>query len=142
MANPAATALMGLDGEVALDGTDIARLTQWSLTATANISEWGDSDSQGYTHRKAARHDGSGSVEGKLDSAAEAYDVMVSTPSVLVEPEQKLYIDKSDALYWQFPCVVYSNFQLTVNTDSKEVLGWSADYGASGPFYRPGTSAP
>lgn len=132
MANPAANVVMGTAGEVVLDSTAISNLTQWTLTDTQNVSEWGDSDSLGCTNRKGARRDATGSEEGKLNTAAEIYD----TVNASAEPEQTCWINAT--LYYNFPCVVFTNFKLTVNTDSKEVVGWSVDFGAAGVFYRPG----
>ena len=134
MANPSATVVMGTVGEVVLDTTAIANMTQWTVTDTQNVSEWGDSDSEGYTNRKGARKDGTGSVEGKLNTAAAIYEVVNAD----AEPEQTCWI--TETLYYNFPCVIFTNFKLTVNTDSKEVLGWSVDFGAAGKFYRPGAA--
>lgn len=137
MTNPASTAVMGDAGEIVADGTAIARTTQWSIAPKIGESAWGDSDSAGYTHRKGARKDATGSVEGKFDSANPPYNYL----EIGDEPELVLWV--TTALYWDFPCVLITSFNLTVNMDSKEVLGWTADWGASGIFYRPGqASAP
>ncbi len=31
-----------------------------------------------------------------------------------------------------------TGYQLTLDQDSKEVVGWTADFGADGQYYRPG----
>ncbi len=134
MANPAANAVMGSAGEVVVDSAALAFMTQWTFTPTSSESAWGDSDSAGYTHRKAARKDGTGSAECKLDSTAEAYDVL----DVGDDPELVLWINST--LYYDLPCAIITRFSLSVNQDSKEVIGCSADFGASGIFYKPGQS--
>lgn len=137
MANPASTAVMGDVGEVEVGSQAIARLTQWSFNPTANLSEWGDSDSQGYTNVRPARKAGTGSIEGKMDSGDEFYDLFSEGD----EPELTLWA--TTALYWNIPCGVISGYTVTIDTDSKEVVGWSADFSASGIFYYPGhASAP
>jgi len=128
---------MGDVGEVVVDSTAIARLTQWQFNPQANLSEWGDSDSEGYTNVRPARKSGTGSMEGKMDDTSEFYDLFSEGD----EPELTLWA--TTTLFWNLPCAVISGYQLTVDTDSKEVVGWSADFSASGPFYYPGhASAP
>ena len=41
-------------------------------------------------------------------------------------------------LYWDFPRALCSDFGLSVNIDSEEVIGWTSSWGADGIFYRPG----
>jgi hypothetical protein len=132
MANPASTVVMGGDGgEVSIDGTNIARLTQWSFNAQCSISEWGDSDSEGYTMAKPARKSGSGSMEGKFDSGDSFYDLFKQGD----EPAVNLYANLT--LAWALPCAVIGGYQLTVDLDSKEVVGWSSDFTASGKYTNP-----
>jgi len=116
-------------------GTDlVARATQWQVTSTlATKSEWGDSDSGGYTNRAAGRRDATFTAEGKYDTSDEVFD--------LFQPEDiaiaVLWMNIT-TLYWDFPRAMNDNFQLTVNIDSQEVIGWTSAWGADGPFYRPG----
>lgn len=134
MSNPASTAVMGDKGEVVADGTAIARTTGWTFNPKIGESAWGDSDSAGYTLRKGARKDGSGSCEGKYDDTTPQSAVV----EIGDEPELVLWITQT--LYYYMPCVLITGFSLSVNMDSKEVVGWSCDFGCSGIFYRPGQS--
>ena len=52
-----------------------------------------------------------------------------------------LVLWENGARYWYFPCVVIEEFSMTVNVDSQEVVGWSANWGADGIFYKPGDVA-
>ena len=128
------TALTGRQGKFVV-GTDlVARATQWAVTRTlASKSEWGDSDSGGYTNRAAGRRDGTFTAEGKYDTADEVFD--------LFQPEDisiaVLWLDNV-SLYWDFPRALCSDFSLTVNIDSEEVIGWNSSWGADGIFYFPG----
>ena len=132
MANPAANAVMGDAAEAVYDGTAVARMTQWTFNPTSGISEWGDSDGGAFTNAKPTRKSGGGSVEGKLDSGSEVYDVFVPGD----EPTLVLWINAT--LYYDLPCAVIGTFSLTLDQDSKEVVGWSSDFTASGVFYYPG----
>ena len=135
MANPASSVVMGDAGEVVADGTAVARLTQWSVNPKISDSAWGDNDSAGYTNRKGARKDASGGIEGKFDSSNTPHSY---TLDIGDEPSLVLWINTT--LYWWFPCVLITNYQLTINMDSKEVVGWSADWGSAGIFSYPGQS--
>ena len=126
--------LTGRNGKFVV-GTDlVARATQWAVTRTlASKSEWGDSDSGGYTNRAAGRRDGTFTAEGKYDTADEVFD--------LFQPEDiaiaVLWLDNV-SLYWDFPRALCSDFSLTVNIDSEEIVGWNSSWGADGIFYFPG----
>lgn len=132
MSNPASSVLMGDLGEIVADGTAIARATQWSQSRKIGESAWGDSDSEGHTMRKGARRDATGSLEGKFDTDDPFYDLIAEGD----EPALVLWATRT--LYWYFSCVLITGYNLAVNMDSKEVVGWSADWGESGKSYRPG----
>lgn len=40
--------------------------------------------------------------------------------------------------YWYFPRVLCTEFSLTVDIDTEEVIGWTSSWGADGIFYFPG----
>ena len=132
MANPAADIAMGDLGEVVADGTAFAHATEWSIAPKIGESAWGDSDSAGHTLRKGARKDCTGSFGGKFDTGNKFYDLVQEGD----EPELILWLNTT--LYWYFACVLITGYSLAVNMDSKEVVGWSADFGESGRSYRPG----
>ena len=129
-----ATAKTGRNGKFVVQTTQIARTTQWAVTSTlATKSEWGDSDGQGFTNRAAGRKDGTFTAEGKYDTASEVFD--------LFQPEDiaiaVLWLDAT-ALYWDFPRALCMDFNLSVNIDTEEVIGWTSSWGADGIFYFPG----
>ena len=109
-------------------------LTQWAVNPTlATSSEWGDSDSGGYTNRAPGRRDGTFTSEGKYDSATEVFDVFQEGDILAVG----LWLDNGTT-YYAFPRAMCSDFNLTVNIDTEEVEGWTSSWGADGIFYRPG----
>lgn len=134
MAANAADTITGRNGKFVVETTLVARCTQWAVNPTlASSSEWGDSDSAGFTNRQPGRKDATFNVEGKFSTTNEVYD--------LFQPGDKaiavLWLDNS-SLYWDFPCSMCTDFNLTLNMDTEEVVGWTADWGADGPFYYPG----
>lgn len=129
--------LTGRNGKFTVAGTNVARGTQWAVNPTlATSSEWGDSDSAGFTNRAAGRKDATFTSEGKLDTTAEIYDVFQPEDILAVI----LRLDAS-SLFWNFARAMCSDFNLTVNIDSQEVIGWTSSWGADGVFQKPGESA-
>lgn len=127
--------LTGRNGKHQVGSSDIARSTSWAVNqALASSSEWGDSDSSGYTNRAAGRRDCTFSSEGKYDSTDEVFDLFVPGDNLA----SYLFLDKNNALYWAFPRSLNSSFNLTVDIDTEQVIGWTSDWGADGIFYRPG----
>jgi len=127
--------ITGRLGEHVVGDTQVARLTQWQVTKTlASKTEWGDSDTAGYTARAPGRIDGTFTTEGKYDNSSEVFDLFQPGDIVI----SVLWMNAS--LYWDFPRSLNDNFQLTVNIDSQEVIGWTAAWGADGIFYYPGQS--
>lgn len=129
------TALTGRLGKFVVETTQVARTTNWSVNPTlASSSEWGDSDSAGYTNRAAGRKDGTFEAEGKFDTNAEQYDLFQPGDTAIAV----LWLNAT--LYWDFPCALNSDFNLSVDIDSEEVIGWTSSWGADGVFYYPGQS--
>ncbi len=127
------SAITGTDGQVTVGGTRIARLTSWGYEESAGESAWGDSDSAGYTFRKAGRKDAKGSIGGKFDKTNPPYVLFRAGDSVALV----LSVQKTPHLYYAIPAAEISNFKFDVNQDTKEVIGWTADWGADGKYYRP-----
>lgn len=128
--------LTGRNGKFVVDDTLVARMTQWGVNPTlATSSEWGDSDSEGYTCRAPGRKDGTFTAEGKFDTTDEVYDLFQPGDNA----EAVLWMDAS-ALYWAFPRALCSDFNLTVNVDTEEVEAWTSSWGADGIFYYPGAA--
>lgn len=125
--------LTGRNGKFVVGSSLVARATQWDVNPTlASTNEWGDSDSAGFTNRSAGRKDATFNAEGKFDTSDEVYD--------LFQPEDVavavLWLNAT--LYWDFPLALCTDFNLTVNIDSEEVIGWTSAWGSDGIFYYPG----
>ncbi len=121
--------LTGRGGTFSVDNTSIARITQWGANPTlASSSEWGDSDSGGFTNRAAGRKDCTFTAEGKYDSTQELY--------TLFEPEDIVLaiLGTTGTPGFNFPRALCSDFNITVNVDTEEVIGWSSNWGADGTY--------
>jgi len=126
--------LTGRNGHIKVDASEVARCTQWAVSPkNVGTSEWGDSDSDGYTNRAAGRRDATFTCEGKYDTTDEVFDLF--QPEDIVEAY--LYMNAA-TLYWYFPRALCIDFNLTVDIDSEAVVGWTASFGADGIFYKPG----
>jgi hypothetical protein len=126
--------LTGRNGKFVIDTSLVARVTQWTVNPTlATSNEWGDSDSAGYTNRSSGRRDATFDTEGKYDITDEVFDIFHPEDITIAT----LWMDAT-SLYWDFPRALCTDFNLTVNVDSEEVIGWTASHGADGIFYRPG----
>jgi hypothetical protein len=128
------TAVSGRLGKAVIDGELLARLTMWNVNRQAAESAWGDSDSGGFTNRKLARRDATGNIAGKLDSDDYQYNVFDDGDIC------KLVLWENTTRYWVFPSCLIQNFNLEFNQDTQEVVGWTADFGADGIYYKPGQS--
>ena len=131
------TARSGSEGFAMVGTALIARVTQWTLNSLISESAWGDSDSEGYTNRKGARKDGNGQIAGKLDETSPQYNV-VNGGDVIDLTLWEDGADTTPSTYWNFPCALITQFSFTYDQDTKEVVGWTADFGADGKFYKPG----
>jgi len=128
--------LTGQNGEFVVDSQRVARTTKWDVSATlATKSEWGDSDTGGYTARAAGRKDCTFNAEGKYTIDDEVWEIF----SIGDNPVATLWMDSS-SLYWHFPCALCLDFSMTVDMDTQEVIGWNSAFGADGIFYFPGQS--
>lgn len=126
-------AVCGSDGVVAVGTVRVCRLTNWSFNPTTSASEWGDSDSAGFTNRKNARKDGTGTLTGKLEDTQKPHqDLFMPGDTVLLA----LWENASE--YWYIGRALITSYTVTFDQDSKEVVEWSADFGADGRYYRPG----
>lgn len=125
--------ITGRNGKFQVGGSLVARTTQWSLSRKAGESAWGDSDSAGYTNRAGGRKDATFNAEGKYqtnDSVFALFDIDDIA-------DVTLWLDNS-SLYFQFPRALCTGFDMAVNIDTEEVVGWTSSWGADGAFYYPG----
>ena len=131
--------LTGRNGKFEWNGSNLViRTTQWAVNPTlATSNEWGDSDSGGYTNRSAGRRDATFTSEGKYDSTNEIWDIF--QPEDVAEAI--LCLPQVADLYWNFPRCLCTDFNMSINIDTEEVIGWTASHGADGIYYRPGAVA-
>ena len=128
--------LTGRNGKFQVAASLVARTTQWAVNPKlASSSEWGDSDSAGYTNRAAGRKDATFNGEGKYDTTDEVFDLFMPGDNAVAV----LWMNAT-SLYWDFPRALCSDFNLTINIDSEEVIGWTSGWGADGIWYYPGQS--
>ena len=110
----------------------VARATQWAVNPTlASTNEWGDSDSGGYTNRSAGRKDATFTAEGKYDTTTEIYDTFESGDVAAAQ------LNLNAGTYWDFPRALCNDFNMTINIDTEEVIGWTSGWGADGTFTKP-----
>ena len=136
----------GLTGRLGIDTVVIARTTQWDVSqALASSSEWGDSDSGGFTNRARGRLDATFTAEGKFDNSDDVF--LIFQPGDTLDAS--LWISGTPELYWQFGGdatvsggALCTDFGLTVNVDTEEVVGWTASFGTDGQFWFPGDTGP
>ena len=128
------TAKTGRTGKFVVGSTQVARTTSWSVNPTqATTSEWGDSDGAGFTNRAPGRKDATFDSEGKYDTDSEIFDIFQPEDIAIAT----LWLDNL-TLYWDFPRALCTDFNLSVDIDSEEVLGWTSSWGADGVFHFPG----
>lgn len=126
--------LTGRNGKFVVGASQVARTTQWAVNPTlAGTSEWGDSDSGGFTNRAAGRIDATFTAEGKYDTTDEVFDLFQRGDIAIAT----LWLDNV-SLYWDFPRALCTDFNLTVDIDTEEVIGWTSSWGADGEHHHPG----
>ena len=125
--------LTGRNGKFVVGSTLIRRITDWSVSPSAGGSEWGDSDSNGYTNRSSGRKDATFDANGKYSTNNEQFDIFKAGDIAVAV----LWMNAT-ALYWDFPRALCSGFGLSVNVDNEEVIGWTSSWGADGEYYAPG----
>ena len=125
--------LTGRTVRFSVGGSNVARTTQWAVNPTlATSNEWGDSDSGGFTNRSSGRKDCTFTVEGKYDTSDEVFDLF--EPGDIVAAV--LYMNEA-LLPYTFARALNNDFNLTVNVDSEEVIGWTGAFGADGIYTKP-----
>lgn len=125
----------------------IARVTTWSVNTATTEAAWADSDSAGYTNRVAGRRDATGTIGGNIDKSHPAYqnlmfNIDTDDPNDNDVVSLILWEDgniTTPEVYWLFPRALVSGFSLTFDIDNRGPVGWTANFGADGKFYWPGT---
>jgi len=132
------SAITGTGGRAVIKDILVPRVKTWSINALCSVTEWGDSDSEGYTNRKEARKDATGAVVLALDSSKRIQTLFKTSAFGFLGENAKLtfWVDGTD--YYHFPCAMIMTLTMTVNVDTKEVVEANIDWGADGRWYHPG----
>lgn len=120
----------GKDGKVLAGATQLAEITKWTFNPKSNNPAWASSDSAGYKKRVAGVKDGGGSIEGKFDSSSKFYTLVAEGDEVTL----KLYLDATR--YYSVPAII-DDYSLTVDMDTGDVVGWSANFSTNGAWTEP-----
>jgi hypothetical protein len=105
----------------------------------------------GYTARKAARKDATGSLTGVQNQGTGVNDIMYILSQRSSEAWDPVGEKLSVTLWesgspsnraWYFPSALIQNFNITYDMDTKEVVEWTVDFASDGKWYRPGQSIP
>jgi len=127
--------ITGLNGEVLVGSTKIAKITKWDINPTVGETAWGDSDSAGHTNREPGRKDLTGNIEGKLDQADDVTLLFVPGDKVTLT----LWLSNLALDYYHVPALIQS-YSTEVDVDTQAVIGWSATFGANGRYFFPNES--
>lgn len=128
--------LTGRKGKFVVEDTLVARTKKWAVNSKmASKSEWGDSDSDGFTNRAPGRRDATFTAEGVFQTTDEIYDIFEEGDIA------KAVLWMNLTLYWAFPRALCDDFQLEVDIDTEQVIGWNSSWGADGRYWKPGETA-
>lgn len=105
-------------------------ITGWTFNTTSNNPSWASSTNPGYKKRVAGVKDGSGTVNGKYDSSNAIFDTF--EPGVTVTLTLKL----NNSNYYEVPAIV-DDFNLEVDMDNGDVVGWSMNFSTNGEWTEP-----
>lgn len=119
--------ISGKTGKVLVGATAVVDVTSWKLDLKNNVSKWGGSATGGYKKGVGGTNDGSGSIEGKIDTADEIYDRIAPGDSVTL----KLY--ENATINWSVPAII-GGLSIDVDIDDGEALTWTADFETDGAW--------
>lgn len=114
------------------DGSKIAEITTWTFTTTSNNSAWASSTDPGYKKRVGGVRDCSGTVNGKFNGDIEQYNDLEAGSSVT------LTLKINTANYYAVPAII-DEFNIEVDMDNGEVVGWSMNFSGNGAWSVNGT---
>lgn len=123
-------AISGKDGRILVAGTGVAHCTKWSFNPKSNNPAWASCDTNGFKTRVGGVKDGSGSMEGKFDTAHPFYDAM----DVGTEITALLYINAT--MFYSIPAII-DDYSIEVDMNEGEVVGWSANFSTRGAWTEP-----
>lgn len=126
--------LTGIDGEVAVAGELVARITNWTVNDNLDTSsEWGDSDSAGFTCAQGGRRGATMTIEGVYDTDHPQLGLFKPGDHA----EVTLFIEHSNQ-YYHFPRALCQTFNTGASPDSQEVIKFTSNWRSDGIYYYPG----
>ena len=129
--------LSGKSGDLRV-GTEtpvqVCQITKWTMDPKVNISAFAHNCSGGFKVRVSGTKDATGTIEGKWDPD----DPITDTLDVGTEVTLNLHYNTTQK--WIVPAVIES-LSLSVDMDSGEVDGWTANWGLNGAWTKPTASA-
>lgn len=128
--------ISGKDGSVELTGAPAgdgaqAEITGWTLNTSSNNPSWASSTNPGYKKRVAGVKDCNGSISGKYNSDNVLFDSLL--PGVSVTLTLKL---SGSAGFYAVPALI-DDFNLEVDMDNGDVVGWTANFSGNGAWTVP-----
>ena len=122
----------GRGGSVSVGGVPLLRIKSWSVTETRRGgSEWGDSDSGGYTNRSPGAMDCTFQCEGVYDTTTPIVNVFAPNDIAIVVLDGGVGCPG-----YNFPRAICTDFGQSVNADTEEVVGWTSSWGSDGTYTR------
>lgn len=122
----------GRGGEFRVDGNVVARCQLWVLTNKLDTYDsWGDSDGDGFTNYAEGRHTFLFRVEGKYEETHEVWDIF--EPGDVCEVR---LLAGQETLVWFFRRALCLDFEVMINFDTEEVIGWKSSWAVDGEFFR------
>lgn len=118
----------GKDGSVKIGSTSVGEITKWTFSKSSTVTQFGSSESAGYKKAISGTRFGSGTIEGKWDSA------LASTVADNVSATLKLYTNATE--FYSVPAII-SNFALTVDIDTGVPNAFTASFETNGAWTEP-----
>lgn len=110
-----------------------AEITGWTFNTTSNNPSWASSTNPGYKKRVAGVKDATGTINGKYNAANAIFDTLA--PGVTATLTLKL----DSGNYYTVPAII-DDFNLEVDMDNGDVVGWTANFSSNGAWANPGDS--
>ncbi len=122
------TTVTGTLGSVKISTNSVGDITNWDFTKKAYNTKWASSESGGFKKSAIGVKEGSGKIEGKLDTAASC-PIDVGVAATLI-----LGIDGTH--HYTVPAVI-TEFALKVDMNTGEVVGFTASFENNGSWTEP-----
>ena len=129
--------ISGIRGQAAVtSATDwiVAELTKWVFNPKATNPAYRSNKTGGFTARVIGYKDGSGSIDGKWEPTD------VATAWLAEGNKADLKLTVTDSQMYLVPAL-FNSFQLTVDVDTAEVTGWTANFDTTDAWTAPSSMA-